>query len=291
MSPNKGFTLAELAVAVAIIGLLLAGAMIPFSTQIEVRNVVDTQRTMESIREAIIGFAQASGRLPCPANGSTPAGAAGAGTEVKPFFPCSFAFGVVPWTTLGVPETDAWGRRFSYGVSPAFADVSTSTWSTTTTTTPISPGNQNPLCTPTPLPNSPTTFALCTLGAIAVFTRGGSTTAAAPLGTALPAVIISHGKNGSGAWQTNGIRLTPIPSGNDEAANVNGNTTATPAVALGYPSWAFYSRTPTPAASGCVDPIPGGPASSAPLCEFDDIVVVISSSTLIARMVAAGRLP
>jgi hypothetical protein len=32
-------------------------------------------------------------------------------------------------------------------------------------------------------------------------------------------------------------------------------------------------------------------ASGAPLCEFDDIVVTISSSTLVARMVAAGRLP
>jgi hypothetical protein len=110
------------------------------------------------------------------------------------------------------------------------------------------------------------------------------------MGSTLPAIIISHGKNGGGAWQTNGIRLNPIPTGNDEAANINGgNPTATPSG--GYSSWAFYSRTPTPAASGCVDPIPGGPASSAPLCEFDDIVVVISSSTLIARMVAAGRLP
>ncbi len=292
MSRSKGFSLVELAVALAIIALLLAGALIPFSTQIEVRNVADTQRAMESVREAIIGFAQATGRLPCPANGSTPAGAAGAGTEVKPFLPCSFAFGVVPWTTLGVPETDAWGRRFSYGVSPAFADMSsTTTWSTTPTTTPTSPANQNPLCTPTPTPTAPTTFALCSLGDIAVFTRGGTTTAAVPLSTAIPAVIISHGKNGAGAWQTNGIRLTPIPGGNDEAANVNGNMTATPAVALGYLSRAFYSRTPTPAASGCVDPIPGGPASTAPLCEFDDIVVVISPSTLIARMVAAGRLP
>ncbi len=301
MNRSRGFTLAELAVAVAIIGLLLAGAMIPFTAQIEVRNVADTQRTMESIREAITGFAQANGRLPCPANGSIAAGLANAGTEQFNGTSCTASLGVVPWATLGAPETDAWGRRFSYRVAPAFADnVSLTTWNTRlnaytppagnlaqTVSSPTSPANQTPACDLTVAPTL-SSFALCSLGDIAVFTRG-STTAAVPMGSALPAIIISHGKNGGGAWQTNGIRLLPIPTSNDEAANINGNTTAIPTG--GYLSFAFYSRTPTPAASGCVDPVPGGPASSAPLCEFDDIVVVISSSTLMARMVAAGRLP
>ena len=311
---DKGFSLVELAVALAIIALLLAGALIPLSTQIEVRNVADTRRSMESIQEAITGFAQANGRLPCPADGSLPAGAAGAGTEqvsgnsctaansasctaVNGAIPCS----VVPWATLGVPETDAWGRRFTYRVSPAFADaVVLTTWNTRlnaysppagnlaqTVSSPTSPANQAPTCDLTVAPTS-SSFALCTLGDIAVFTRGGATTTAASLGTALPAVIISHGKNGFGAWQPNGTRFNPIPTGNDEAANSNGNTTATPSG--GYASWAFYSRTPTPAAAGCVDPIPGT-TNGAPPCEFDDIVVMISSSALITRMVAAGQLP
>ena len=313
MSPSKGFTLTELTMALAIMALLIAGAMIPLTAQIEVRNVADTQRTMESIRDAIIGFAQATGRLPCPADGSIPAGTTNAGLERKGFSSCnvvgsSFAFDALPWATLGVPETDAWGRRFSYRVSPAFADtIETSpgiplkTWNTrlnnyTTppagnltqiASTPSSPANQTPVCDLTSAPTL-SSFALCTLGDIAVFTRGGSTTAPVPLAPAIPAVIISHGKNGLGAWQTNGIRLTPIPSGNDEAVNVNGTTQLTPTG--GYMSRVFFSRTPTPAASGCVDPIPPA-TSSAPLCEFDDIVVVISSNTLVARMVAAGRLP
>jgi hypothetical protein len=150
---------------------------------------------------------------------------------------------------------------------------------------PSSPADQTPSCDLT-VALAFSSFALCSLGDIAVFTRGGSTTTGVPLETALPAVITSHG---SGAWQTNGTRLTPIPSSNDEAANVNGPTQATPSG--GYLSWAFYGRPPTPAPSGCVDPIPGGAASSAPLCEFDDIVVVITVPTLIARMVNAGKLP
>ena len=290
-------------------------------TLIDVRNSADTQRSIESIREAILGFAQANGRLPCPANGGTPAGtvdtttwatSVGAGAEQwnPPNNRCYTVFGVVPWTTLGVAETDAWGRRLSYRVAPAFADaISLNTWQSRQNAVPgtfpsqvapftQSPADQNPTCpsssppavSPYVLSPAPalSSFALCSLGDIAVWTRGAATTTAVPLGAALPAVIISHGKNGFGAWQTNGTRLNPIPAGNDEAANINGNTTATPSG--GYASWAFYSRTHAPAATGCADPAPGF-ANAAPPCEFDDIVVMISSSALIARMVAAGRLP
>ena len=321
MSRGKGFSLVELAVSLAIIALLLAGALIPLSAQIDVRNGADTQRSMESIRDAVMGFAQANGRLPCPANGATPAGtvdtttwatAVGAGAEQ--WDPannrCYIPFGVVPWTSLGVAETDAWGRRFTYRVAPAFADaISLNTWQSRQNAVPgtfpsqfapftPSPADQNPTCpsssppavAPYVLSPAPalSSFALCSLGDIAVWTRGAATTTAAPLGTALPAVIISHGKNGFGAWQTTGIQLSPVPAGNDEAANVNGNTTATPSGS--YASWAFYSRTRAPAAAGCVDPAPGF-TNAAPSCEFDDIVLMISSNALIARMVAAGRLP
>jgi len=301
MRKSKGFSLVELAVALAIIALLLAGALIPLSTQIDVRNSADTQRSMDLIREAIIGFAQANGRLPCPANGGTPAGTIDTTTWPTPIAAgaeqwnaganvCYTVIGVVPWTTLGVAETDAWGRRFTYRVSPAFADgFAASTWSTTTGTSPASAGTQSTACTPTPTPASPTTFALCTLGDIAVFTRGAANTNAVQLGTALPAIFISHGKNGFGAWQTNGTRLNPIPASNDEAANINGNMSAVPFVGS-YTQQTFYSRTRTPSVTGCVDPAPGT-TNAAPPCEFDDIVVMISTSALISRMVAAGRLP
>jgi prepilin-type N-terminal cleavage/methylation domain-containing protein len=288
MSRSKGFTLAEMAVAVVILAILLFGAMVPFSTQLEIRNTADTRRAMDSITEAIIGFAQANGRLPCPANGATATGAAGAGTEQLTGNFCTSAVGVVPWATLGTPETDAWERRFTYRVSPVFADLAAATtWATSTGSTPASPANQNQPCTPTPLPTAPTTFALCSLGDIAIFTR--ATSMSTPLGSALPLIIISHGKNGRGAWQTNGVRIASAPAGTDEAANLAGTPTATPTG--GYPSFAFYSRNPAPAAAGCADPTPPGTASGSPLCEFDDIVVTISSSALIARMVAAGKLP
>ena len=261
MSHSKGFSLVELAVALAIITLLLAGALIPLSTQIDVRNVADTQRSMESIREAIVGFAQANGRLPCPANGSVAAGVAGAGTEVlsgaSPNTTCTNAFGVVPWATLGVPETDNWGKRFSYWVSPVFSDG-------------IGLNTFGAGCTPAP--NPPSSFALCSLGTLTVNTRNEITHAATAVGLVLPAVIISHGKNGFGAFTPGGATFT-APVGADEIANATGAATT------------FFSRTQTPRASPCND------AAGPSFCEFDDIVVMITSNLLIARMVAAGRLP
>jgi len=254
MNQSKGFTLVEVAVALGIIALLLAGALIPLSTQFDVRNVADTQRAMESIREAITGFAQANGRLPCPADGTIAAGGTNAGKEL-----CPNAFGVVPWATLGVPETDGWGRRFSYWVSPIFADAMGTTFG----------------CTPAPVP-APTqsSFALCSLGTLTVNTRNESTHAFNAIGLMLPAVIISHGKNGFGAYTPGGVTLA-APAGTDEIANANHASAAT----------TFFSRIPTPSRSPCSD------AAGPSFCEFDDIVVMISSNTLIARMVAAGRLP
>lgn len=313
---SRGFTLAELAVAFVIIALLLYGAMVPFSAQVELRNIAETQRSMDSIKEAILGFALANGRLPCPADGNIAFGLPTAGLERFDGTNCvaalgSGAFGVVPWVTLGTPDTDAWGHRFAYRVSPAFADaVSRTTWNTLNaaytapappptylpqqTSSPVSPGSQNgnSLCnlTTAPLQSS---FALCTLGDITVYTRGIPGTQATPTVVVAPAVIVSHGKNAYGAWQSNGIQL-PLPSaGTDEAANANGNTTqAPPPAPPNYLTWAFYSRAPTPSASGCADPVPtAAGSSSTPFCEFDDIVVAIPANALIARMVAAGKLP
>ena len=276
MSRSRGFSLVELAVALAIIALLIAGALIPLSTQLEVRNAADSRRSMESIREAIIGFAQANGRLPCPADGTIAAGAANAGTEqlsgASPNTTCTNVFGVVPWATLGVPEVDGWGRRFSYWVSQIFADG----LGTATFNNPLpGPSGQNPAC-PSPLIPTPTqsSFALCSMGNLTVNTRNESTHVATAVGSALPAVIISHGKNGFGAYTPAGVTLA-APVGADEIANANHAAAAA----------TFFSRNPTQAASPCSDA--AGPA----FCEFDDIVVMITSNTLIARMVAAGKLP
>lgn len=298
-----GFTLAELAIAMVIIGLLLASAFIPLSAQIELRAISDTQRTMDGIREALIGYAQANGRLPCPAIPGTATGAVDAttlepaGVEDTNPYPatatavCRRTLGVIPWSTLGVPETDSWGRRFTYRVSPAYADfydiAAASPWATATTTAPASPANQAPACAPNPAPATPASFALCTLGDIAIFSPTESSRTAAPtaaVAMGIPAIIVSHGKNGFGAFQSSGIQL-PNPGGAHELANVTGTPAATPAG--GFASYAYYSRTYSPSAGTCNDTV----ISASPFCEFDDVVAWISPSTLVTRMVSAGKLP
>jgi len=276
MTPSRGFTLTEMAMAVVILSLLLFAAMVPFSTQMDVRNVVETRRTMDSIKDAIIGFTQANGRVPCPALGTTPAGATNAGTEQVLGNVCLAYFGVVPWATLGTPETDNWGRRFSYWASPVFADAIAAASSNST--------GQSPDCSaPNPVPTQ-SSFALCSLGVLQVNTRNDTNHAVTPaLGSGLPLLFISHGKNGRGAFLPSGVVLA-APTGADEIANSTGKRPPVPTPTGGVPAL-FVSRPPTPSVSGCNDTGAGA------FCEFDDIVVMIPASTLISRMVAAGKLP
>ena len=68
----RGFTLTELAVVLAIIGLLLSSTLFTLSAQVENRNRSDTQRRLEEARELLLSFALVNGRLPCPATTSCP---------------------------------------------------------------------------------------------------------------------------------------------------------------------------------------------------------------------------
>lgn len=116
---TSGFTLAELAIVLLIVGLLLAGLLTPLATQVDLRRTAETQKTLEDVKDALLGFAAANGRLPCPA-------IAGTGTE-SPLggVSCtSFYNGFVPGTTLGVSPVDnqgfvldAWNNRIRYAVS------------------------------------------------------------------------------------------------------------------------------------------------------------------------------
>ncbi len=67
MRRQAGFTLAELAIVMLVFSILLGGMFVSISTQLDLRNISDTQRNMDQAREALIGFAVANGRLPCPA--------------------------------------------------------------------------------------------------------------------------------------------------------------------------------------------------------------------------------
>lgn len=202
-SNSSGFTLIELAVAMFIIALLLGSILVPLATQVEQRQISETQKTMDEIREALIGHALANGYLPCPdamaAVGTTPVAEINNGAEdVNAAGDCqtqagTIAMGTLPWATLGLASKDAWGNRFRYIVVASFARRTPIFSTVTPNPSPPLQVCENSLCTPT----------TSILSSVAV------------------AVVISHGNNGLGAMNasTNTQNL-PLPIG-DEFTNTN----------------------------------------------------------------------
>jgi len=268
----RGFTLAELAVVVLVIALLLGGLTLTLSTQTELRRIEGTQRTLDLAKDALIGFAITRGRLPCPAAPGTPTGMPNAGVEQLPAGPapqlCTSQFGVLPWVTLGVPETDAWGRRFSYRITGDFADTDNLSVGMI--------GVPGCLAAPPTFDATKPSFQLCSIGNLQVQTRNAAGAAPQNLAANLAAVIISHGPNGFGGFSPTGTAL-PAPTGQDELANAAAATAAT---------FNFIARELTrPPAGACGDTVPGT------LCEFDDLVAWVPTVVLMNRMVASGKLP
>ncbi len=249
-----GFTLVEMAMVLLIVALLLGGGLSVFSAQIEQQKFKDTQKVLEDAKEALIGFAAANGRLPCPAAPALPgagngvesyAGVVGASACTNPYN------GFLPAATLGLPGVDAngysldgWAGRVRYAVTTASANAATN-----------SNGIRN---VPAVLPATPMEVfgAAANLRVCGVSTGITAFACGAPppqaLTTTAVAVIFSVGANaGAGV-------------GADEAANQNADQ-----VFVFHEPYAF----------------------TAPTNEFDDIFTWIPPAILFNRMIQAGKLP
>ena len=234
----KGFTLVEISIVLAILALLIGGMLIPISAQIEQQKIVDTRQSIDLIREALVGYAVAYGYLPCPAISATN------GQEGRTSGTCASQVGFVPWVTLGTPQLDAWGNLFGYRVSPQFSNQPITLTSSANITI---------------LTRAPVTFNLVTLSNC----------------SEIPAVVLSHGKDGFGATSAQGIAQLAPPSQNvDEITNWNGTVASPPCSGSNY----FVSRTPVQDST-----VNGG--------AFDDIVDWLSPYVLFDRMVSGGKLP
>lgn len=221
----RGFSLIELAVVLVVITIFLSAILVPLTTQVAQRKTSDTQKTLEEIREALLGFAIANGRLPCPASSTSngvesPIGG-GACTPSPPYN------GYVPAATLGLQATDsqgysidAWGTRIRYAVTTA----NTSAFTTS-----------NGMRTAGMAALAPDLYVCPTSTGITATNCG---TGNAYLTNSAVAVIYSLGPN----YATGG-------TGADETANPNPNSTNNDAV------FVYHVRSDSVAANGEFDDI------------------------------------
>lgn len=195
---QRGFTLMELALVMLILGILTAGAVAPLRAGLEQARSARTQAGLERARQALLGYAasHAPPRLPCP-DCRTPA-CAGPGNHAGDGFEdrsvdgdrcdAGTGHGHLPWATLGVSATDAWGRRLGYRVAPLFA-----------TGFDLDTGNR---------------------GSARILAVAGAERPAV-LAEGIPAVFWSHGANGRGATSGDGSRLRPPPAASEESENLD----------------------------------------------------------------------
>ncbi len=120
---QRGFSLIELAIVMVILGLMLGTMLIPLSTQRDLSNRKATETLLDEVHDALLGFAAAHGRLPCPATNASNGQAAPTGAATT----CTQPHGLVPARTLGLSGTfdannrllDAWNNPIYYSLSLA----------------------------------------------------------------------------------------------------------------------------------------------------------------------------
>jgi prepilin-type N-terminal cleavage/methylation domain-containing protein len=202
-SRQRGFSIIEMAVVLLVITLLLGSLLVPLATQVEQRQVSETERALEEIREALLGFAAAKGYLPCPdrATGGTGGANDTANDGVEDFNAAGNCTapngeGNLPWATLGVVGTDVWGNRFHYEPATTFAQRAPAATFTLTSTS----------------------------ASLRVCTTNACTTQLTVAGDGPVAVVFSHGKNGFGAINGNTGTANPAPTSPDEQGNTDGGS-------------------------------------------------------------------
>lgn len=249
---QNGFTLAELAIVLVIVALLISGMLVPLAAQRDVQNLNETERQLSEIREALLGFAASHGRLPCPA---APPPAGGTESPVGTGACTNAANGFVPAATLGLGPTDPqgymvdpWGNPIHYSVYSNTISALTNPF-TTAGRMKIIGIEALALSSAGPPPVQRKLLYVCN-SSIGVTANDCGT--AQTLSDSAVAVIFSIG------------RATTGGAGSDEAENLDNDSV-------------FISHAPT--ATGAA----GG--------EFDDVSVWLSPYVLYNRLISAGRLP
>lgn len=251
---QKGFSLVELSIVVLVMGLLLGGLMMPLSIQKENAKLRDSREQIETVVNALQGYALVNGAIPCPATAASDGLALAAGGG------CSSQHGFLPATTLDLNGRrnddnlllDPWGSPLRYSITASDVDGNGS-WDFVTAADLQAVGMANLL------PD----LAVCSTAAGSTPTQCASS--AVTLTEQAPLLVYSLGKD----WSTF--------TSTDQVENVGANLG-------GGPSGTSYRI-----ANDDVFVTRGITAMTG--SEFDDVLQWMSANDLYRRLVDAGHLP
>lgn len=251
---SRAFTLIELAVALLVLAIIASSMALPLAAQLQARRADEVRRQFDDAREALLGFAAAHARLPCPAS-STSRGdeSFAAGGDATNGDCSNFYDGYLPAAALGLAPLDTQGylrdpwmtekNRVRYAVFGGGTAVNG-------VVNPLTRANGMQAATLAGLGAAPHYLFICSTGALASGAGCGPATNQLTFRAAF--VLLSLGPNAND---------TP-PPGSDEARNVSGT-----------PVFVHHEATV------------GGNAG------FDDVVQWVPVHLVVHRLLAAGRLP
>ena len=150
---QRGYNLVEMMIALAVLGLIVGGALIPLKQRLEEAKINSAEEQLQEAKSAVFAYALShstrggsinyydganytlpAGRpyLPCP-------DVTGDGNEDRTALPANYPFsaanaadlvdkgtcaehkGMLPWKTLGLKGLDSWGNRLTYRVDRKYA--------------------------------------------------------------------------------------------------------------------------------------------------------------------------
>ncbi|MFN7038155.1 MAG: hypothetical protein ACK4OM_01100 [Alphaproteobacteria bacterium] len=211
------FTLVELSIVLVIISIITGSLLSIYTDKSEADKIRETEIILDKIEQALSNYLSEYGSLPCPGDASLAIsnpkfGVATRnvtymyfcdGTQPNWYWDWTFGhidYGTVPTKELQIPDElafDAWGRRITYGVVEdcTISNIQNIIGSNTPSVTNSNYFATDNFSNPTNCGNYTSYYGF------AIKDASGAVISPA---NGVPYVLISHGKNGHGAYPRNG---------------------------------------------------------------------------------------
>lgn len=187
---QTGFTLVEIAIVLAILGIVLGGLFAGTSALRETAKFKEDQQKLQDIKAALLSYVAVNNYLPCPDT-------TGDGIENPSDFSqpqCDATAGTLPFISLGTHSVNAYGLPFSYYINSNATNANSTTDPASSASyfgrTDCDADTSNETNAPCFNQNTPPAKSIAGTGNFNI--SNGSSNIAADV----PLVVISHGQNG-----------------------------------------------------------------------------------------------